>query len=650
AHNWACWGRGEGVRAMFRHTHAVRQVLTREEVGRSLIDEVKSASKTVRGRKRPKLLSPRETLEASAVLRDKRMQLMEQGKKIPDNLKSASERNWQRRLSQLESREPGVVAKAKRMLLETPEKRQFIARNNFCTQVNAVDTGLHPVALHRFWEIVKAAPQGLLRYHVREIVPIIEDRMKESRFQDFFDSSDIEILKRRGYVFEGRDGEPLKLTLEELRLAREADSYRKIDPRGKARMRWLLDRKKDLASKKLAKTPIFRPVVYSEGDALAYLGYRLCPIYAVMMRVFGEIVSRVPRFAPRSMLDFGAGWGTCIFAAVEVWKGIATTQERNTREKFYKKKIEHHGHREGLVHPRLVDDGLRELMKDLLGKEVDSLEKKAAEIKGQVEIGLLPSGCDVEADDAVRERRKLLDDEAIWESCQQWKGKEAREPEGAADDFFGDGMYSGPTREFEETDYFLEKDHGSYPMPGKAEALEKRGVSPQMYLKWFNVREKWAAKYYQHVEKNKMERDPSYRPYSALQYLYGRSETEQPDKALQSEKLHEDDPLEGEDKAIVYRHWDKRIPDLLSRITAVEPSQPMMNYGLDFLTEAAPNVVWQRFLKDGSTATQRNASDLVTCAYTLSELQSEELRADAVRSLWEHCTGLLVIVEAGTPA
>ena len=40
--------------------------------------------------------------------------------------------------------------------------------------------------------------------------------------------------------------------------------------------------------------------------------------YAVAQRVFEELASRLPEYRPRSMLDWGAGPGTAIWAALEV--------------------------------------------------------------------------------------------------------------------------------------------------------------------------------------------------------------------------------------------------------------------------------------------------------------------------------------------
>eukprot|EP01064_Diplonema_japonicum_P037106 TRINITY_DN8614_c1_g2_i1.p1 TRINITY_DN8614_c1_g2~~TRINITY_DN8614_c1_g2_i1.p1 ORF type:complete len:977 (+),score=191.36 TRINITY_DN8614_c1_g2_i1:342-3272(+) len=628
---------------MLSRCRILRLTKTREEAGTTLANEVMRAKKKIRNdmTTRP-VMTSKEREEAGQLLREKRMALLEQGKKIPKELKTSHEKKMEKKLATLVDRGPHVMRQLKEYALSLPERRQTVVQKDFCTQINSARTTLHPIALSRWYDIVKSAPQGMLRHHLRESVPYFDDKMKESMFHKFYDSSDIEILKRKGYVFEGRDGEPLKLTLEELRQAREASIYAKDDARTARNIRYMISKRMEMKSKDLPDSPTFRPLTYGEGDGLAYVAYRTFPIYAVLLRVFGEIALRCPQFLPRSQLDFGSGLGTSIFTAVEVWKGISPHAATTTSEKYANLKFEQGDERAALQHPKHNDVLLRSILSDVVNKEITELERKAAEAERQVSQGLLPSGSEVEVHDAVKERKELLKD-SVWNGSQKWKGEETSD--GLDEDFLGEGMYSGKTKSFEESDYFLEKDHSDYGIPDEAEKLDKKGIRTDIYLKWFDVREKWAGSYFAHVEKQKMERDPSYRPYSAMQYLVSKSENDQPDRELESSKLHEEDI---EDKAIVYNDWEKRDREILSKITAIEPSSAMTNYGLDFLVHAAPHVTWKKFLPDGAGASSTH--DLVTCVYTLSEFQSESLRADAIRSLWEHCEGILVIIEAGTPA
>ncbi|KAK9817094.1 hypothetical protein WJX72_009470 [[Myrmecia] bisecta] len=60
---------------------------------------------------------------------------------------------------------------------------------------------------------------------------------------------------------------------------------------------------------------------YDALQAGAYVSARMPACYAVLYRIFAELEFRLPGFEPRRMLDFGAGPGTAIWAAQEVWGG-----------------------------------------------------------------------------------------------------------------------------------------------------------------------------------------------------------------------------------------------------------------------------------------------------------------------------------------
>eukprot|EP00667_Euglena_gracilis_P005380 EG_transcript_5415 len=80
---------------------------------------------------------------------------------------------------------------------------------------------------------------------------------------------------------------------------------------------------------------------------------------------------------------------------------------------------------------------------------------------------------------------------------------------------------------------------------------------------------------------------------------------------------------------------------------AVEPSTPMMEVAQMLMADfpRPERVVWRRFLNEA----KGEACDLVTASYVLSELPSKERRVAAVQALWRQCTGVLVLVEPGTP-
>ena len=57
-------------------------------------------------------------------------------------------------------------------------------------------------------------------------------------------------------------------------------------------------------------------------DALGYVVSRMPATFAAARNVFGRLIERCPSFAPRSVLDLGAGPGTASWAAVSAWPAI----------------------------------------------------------------------------------------------------------------------------------------------------------------------------------------------------------------------------------------------------------------------------------------------------------------------------------------
>ncbi|EFC50787.1 predicted protein [Naegleria gruberi] len=62
-------------------------------------------------------------------------------------------------------------------------------------------------------------------------------------------------------------------------------------------------------------------IIYKELESAAYIAHRLPAIYGTSYRVFSEAVMRMPDFEPKTMLDFGTGPGTTIWAAHEAFGG-----------------------------------------------------------------------------------------------------------------------------------------------------------------------------------------------------------------------------------------------------------------------------------------------------------------------------------------
>jgi ribosomal protein RSM22 (predicted rRNA methylase) len=74
-----------------------------------------------------------------------------------------------------------------------------------------------------------------------------------------------------------------------------------------------------------------RPFVRSEQDAMAYAAYRLPATFAAVYAALTALRSAALELQPTSFLDIGAGPGTALWAAVQVWPALrwATLLERN---------------------------------------------------------------------------------------------------------------------------------------------------------------------------------------------------------------------------------------------------------------------------------------------------------------------------------
>jgi ribosomal protein RSM22 (predicted rRNA methylase) len=74
-----------------------------------------------------------------------------------------------------------------------------------------------------------------------------------------------------------------------------------------------------------------RPFVRSEQDAMAYAAYRLPATFAAVHATLTALRAAAPDLQPTSLLDIGAGPGTALWAAVQVWPELrrATLLERD---------------------------------------------------------------------------------------------------------------------------------------------------------------------------------------------------------------------------------------------------------------------------------------------------------------------------------
>ncbi len=75
-------------------------------------------------------------------------------------------------------------------------------------------------------------------------------------------------------------------------------------------------------SASIVTTDIPNDAIASDTAALAYAIARMPATYAATRRALFALTQRAPDFAPRSLLDFGAGPGTATFAALSLWPSL----------------------------------------------------------------------------------------------------------------------------------------------------------------------------------------------------------------------------------------------------------------------------------------------------------------------------------------
>ncbi|NNJ10324.1 methyltransferase type 11 [Chloroflexales bacterium ZM16-3] len=66
--------------------------------------------------------------------------------------------------------------------------------------------------------------------------------------------------------------------------------------------------------------------VASPAAAAAYAAYRMPATYAAVAAAMAAMAARMPGWAPRSLLDAGAGLGASLWAAAEVWDDLAAAE------------------------------------------------------------------------------------------------------------------------------------------------------------------------------------------------------------------------------------------------------------------------------------------------------------------------------------
>lgn len=65
--------------------------------------------------------------------------------------------------------------------------------------------------------------------------------------------------------------------------------------------------------------------ITSYQEALAYAAVRMPATFGAARKIMDKITAAMPSFAPSSMMDFGSGPGTMVFAARETWNSLRKT-------------------------------------------------------------------------------------------------------------------------------------------------------------------------------------------------------------------------------------------------------------------------------------------------------------------------------------
>lgn len=203
----------------------------------------------------------------------------------------------------------------KKMCRRRPAMRQWAVRDDFCDMSPGVVV-MSPSMQAAFMKVFRLKDKGLIRKCLRDIIPIIEYRNREERpssrirGEDMIPEGEPDTLnqKKRELFERTEKGE----NLQRLRLH---------DKRSQAKLRFKIRQRLIKFQRQLAvaNAVASRTVLYSTDDAIGYFLFRGAAMYSGMHRVFFELSKQLPHFTPKTMLDFGAGTGTAILVAKEVY-------------------------------------------------------------------------------------------------------------------------------------------------------------------------------------------------------------------------------------------------------------------------------------------------------------------------------------------
>lgn len=468
----------------------------------------------------------------------------------------------------------------KKMCRRRPALRQWAVRDDFCDMSPGVVV-MSPSMQAAFMKVFRLKDKGHIRQCLRDIIPIIEYRNREEKVASMRTSSAATLIP---------EGEPDTLNQKKRELFERKEIGQNLkamylhDHRSQAKLRFKIRQRLIKFQRQLAVANAVssRTVLYSNEDAIGYFLFRGAAMYAGMHRVFFELSKLLPHFVPKTMLDFGAGTGTAIMVAKEVYdpgtmvyplyRSLRQTMSQNESSRVQSlqelqydlKRLQRNNEEKkkarfmavaallerGEVDPREVPPDLRRQIAEVA---TNAAERKKARLR---------------AENRARYRREV--DGTEWELGDPLKEKEVITEDPLAD----------PPLEGEEDE---DGEDGASSVTGVRKGIE----DPRSQGKTW-----W-------------------------------------EKFVDFEMESKQDEVQ------------KRLRPL-QEITAIEPSPGMMEIGTMVVHNDVPHVVWKRYLLPEDETIQH---DLVVAAYSLSEIGDPQHRKRVVQQLWKMTAGVLVLVE-----
>ncbi|KAF0982477.1 hypothetical protein FDP41_011407 [Naegleria fowleri] len=206
---------------------------------------------------------------------------------------------------------PDVQPYLKRSSKENEEKlRQEIAK------MSIGSIHLPPPLAEGVSEIISEYPKNLIQRTAQLLSAAF--RLRTSGFEKQQGSSTFsKIDEEKKIGLSSQHGD--ELFREQLEILKQLRSFKRTSKKKKRPID--IEMKKKESEEEMNRS--YNPqIIYKDLEAAAYIAHRLPAIYGTSYRVFSESVMRMPDFEPKTMLDFGTGPGTTIWAAMEAFGSI----------------------------------------------------------------------------------------------------------------------------------------------------------------------------------------------------------------------------------------------------------------------------------------------------------------------------------------